>query len=348
VAGQYIRKCEITIGGQSVDCSVLQAEFQVRMTDVQHPNWAYIRIINLKEETMKAMMVENGEVSIQAGYEGGQYGYIFRGGNLKQARKGRLPNGTDKFIDAMGVDGAIAYEYATVNKSLEAGKTHKDVIDEVAKAFARLDVQRGHISDQLAGDAFTRGLALFGSAQSIARKVAEAKDHSWYIENGKFNIVPNNSSVPGGALEISAKTGMIGLPEQRLDGIVVKILMNPNVKLRQRVHIDPDSIQQLFLPVQPGGNFEAVLGPFGTRSATVFGQNQGGNVPKISAEGMYQVIRIDHDGNTRGQEWYTTLTCIALDDKSKAGTKAANQPSQRGTPEEQNNQQGGGGGGGGQ
>ena len=207
MAGQYIRKCEITIGGQSVDCSVLQAEFQVRMTDVQHPNWAYIRIINLKEETMKSMMVENGEVSIQAGYEGGQYGYIFRGGNLKQARKGRLPNGTDKFIDAMGVDGAIAYEYGTVNKSLDSGKTHRDIIDEVVKSFAKHDVEKGHISDQLAGDAFTRGIALFGSAQSIARKVAEAKDHSWYIENGSSTSSRTTPPSPGELWRLARRRG---------------------------------------------------------------------------------------------------------------------------------------------
>jgi hypothetical protein len=39
--------------------------------------------------------------------------------------------------------------------------------------------------------------------------------------------------------------------------------------------------------------------------------NQAQNL--INANGLYYVMNVSHDGDTRGTEWYSTATCLAVD-----------------------------------
>jgi len=34
---------------------------------------------------------------------------------------------------------------------------------------------------------------------------------------------------------------------------------------------------------------------------------------KINSDGLYYVMRAEHTGDTRGTNWYTDLTCLAVD-----------------------------------
>jgi hypothetical protein len=34
---------------------------------------------------------------------------------------------------------------------------------------------------------------------------------------------------------------------------------------------------------------------------------------KTNTDGLYYVMRVDHHGDTRGNEYYTDLTCLAVD-----------------------------------
>ena len=36
-------------------------------------------------------------------------------------------------------------------------------------------------------------------------------------------------------------------------------------------------------------------------------------IPMVSNDGSYKVIAIEYNGDTRGNEWYQTLTCLDID-----------------------------------
>jgi hypothetical protein len=145
-------------------------------------------------------------------------------------------------------------------------------------------------------------------SRDILREVAETNDMSWTIFNGQFQMVKNSGSLPG-VVDINPDSGMIGLPEQQLTGIVVRVLMNPSYKIAQQVHIDKQFVQE-FLDI--GGFYEG-----GSPN------QKDGILPGIAADGMYKIIRIDADGSMKGQEWYVTLTCVAMGQEGLAAGKNA-------------------------
>jgi hypothetical protein len=49
---QWIREGSFTISGKTWDIVSLRAQFMVRQKDSQHPNWMYIRITNLSDDSM--------------------------------------------------------------------------------------------------------------------------------------------------------------------------------------------------------------------------------------------------------------------------------------------------------
>jgi hypothetical protein len=45
---------------------------------------------------------------------------------------------------------------------------------------------------------------------------------------------------------------------------------------------------------------------------------------KINQQGLYYVMRADHTGDTRGQNWYSDLTCLSVDATVAANADALN------------------------
>lgn len=319
---QWIRACKISVGGGiDLETSNLRCQFQIRKMDAPQGTYAYVRVTNLSEETAKFNMLrEFMTLTIEAGYVG-RMGVIFRG-QIMQKRKGKEPNGTDKYFDVLATSNHQAYGFSVVNKTLAAGHTYKDVVDEVVREFKKVGVEVGHIAD-LGSRKMPRAGVYFGMGRNILRDIGLATNTSWSIQDEKFQMVRNDGYLPGEAKVLNSNTGMIGLPEQTLDGIVVKCLIDPALTVGSRVHINQSSIQQAELnPTLPGGAETVEL--------------QRANLANIAADGIYRVMKVEHDGDTQGNQWYTTCTCIAPGDTSLAAgraEKAAGFPS-RGVAEE--------------
>ena len=138
---------------------------------------------------------------------------------------------------------------------------------------------------------------MYGMARDHLRDLAQATDTTWNVTDGKVQFVSNKGYLPGQAVVLTAATGMIGLPQQTMDGIMVRCLLNPLLKVGGRVEIKNSSITQLRLPVMFGGVQSPVAGL----------------VPQLDSAGIYRILAIDYSGDTRGQNWYCDLACMALD-----------------------------------
>jgi hypothetical protein len=297
---QWIREGSFTIEGKTIDIVKLRAQFMVRQKDSQHPNWMYIRITNLSNDTMNQTFKEYAKVELKAGYPG-RSGVIFKG-QVMQIRKGKEPNGVDKYFDVLATSNHQAYGFAMVNKTLKAGWTQKDVVDEALKAMKQFGVEEGHIAE-LGSKKSNKATTLFGHAREILRDAAFATGTSWSIQDEKFQMLKPDGYLPGDVVVLNSDTGMIGLPEQNLKGIVVKSLLNPEFHYGGRVKIDQSSIQQaLFSPGYPGSE-----------------RFQRDTMPSIAPDGIYRILRVDHDGDSEGQDWYSTLTCTNASDSTRPG-----------------------------
>jgi hypothetical protein len=298
MTAQFGRKVSLIIGqdaGDALDLSQLRIVFFVKRGDTETPNSAHIRVYNVSDNTaQRAESKEFTRVVLQAGYEG-SYGIIFDG-SIVQVRRGR-ENPTDTFLDITAADGDMAYNFAVVNTTLAAGATQSDIIKVCADAMAPYGVSVGYVAD-LPSNPLPRGKVLFGMARKHLAVVARSTQSLWSIQDGKLQIVPETSYAPGTIPVINARTGMVGMPEQVQNGIKVRMLLNPSIKIGRLIKLDNSSIQR----------YEFSLSLSQQRvNRNVALQN------KINGDGYYYVMTSEIWGDTRGNDWYTEVICLAVD-----------------------------------
>ncbi|MCS3839384.1 hypothetical protein HNR03_003995 [Pseudomonas sp. JAI111] len=293
---QYLRKISLKIGNdeKALDLSDMRIRFAVRRGDFRTPNSADIRIYNLSENTVKWVQREFTRVVLQAGYAG-SYGIIFDG-TIKQARRGR-ESPTDTYLDLTAADGDSAYNFAVMNVTLAAGSTAKDHLEQVLQSMASRGITMGE-SPALSTNKLPRGKVFYGMTRDFLDILGKTQDVSWSIQDGKLTLIPNNAYLPGEAVVITSATGMIGLPEQTQNGINVRTLLNPGIRIGKQLHIDNSSIQQYRFGLSVNA---------GTSNNFVAQQ------AKIADDGFYKAFVVDHYGDTRGNDWYTDTICLAID-----------------------------------
>jgi len=299
---QYLRKASLIVGGdkgKAIDLSTLRFRFAIRRGDLQTPNSADIRVYNVSDSTADRIrqilpQPEFTRVVIRGGYDG-NFGILFDG-EIKQVRRGR-ESSTDTYIDITAADGDSAYNFSMTSLSLAAGSTPKDHVAAVLQGMAEHAVTKGYIPD-LPGNPLPRGKVMYGMSRDEMRKIARNTQTAWSIQDGKLNMIPETAYIPGDVPVITSATGMIGLPEQTQNGIRVRTLLNPNLKIGQAVQLDNKSIQ-------------------GYRFGLGINQQPGNLMAeqsiKTNADGLYYVMIADHVGDTRGTEWYSDLLCLAID-----------------------------------
>ncbi len=319
---QYLRKCSLTVSnsqGAGLDLSEMQVKFSTRQADIQTPAALRARIYNLSNgnagstNTVLQIEKEFTHITLQAGYQQGNFGTIFQG-EIKQTLRGR-ENATDTYLDIYAANGDQAYQFAVVSATLAAGWSDSDVVDACINAMKPYGITRGYISG-LKSTKHARGVTLDHSARQILRDIAVNNNLTWSIANNQLQMVPMNSYLPSDPVVLTSATGMIGVPQQTQDGIHVTSLLNPNLVTAARVKIDNASINRT--TVLRGGT-----GPDGT--PLVSSDPAGFYVPydqwtginylaSISADSLYRILVSEHSGNTRGNDWYTKLTCVGTDD----------------------------------
>lgn len=290
---QYLRTCQLIVFGKDldgVDLSALRIKFSVKRSDTMTPNVADIRVYNLEEQTALRIRKEFTRVILQAGYEG-NFGVIFQG-NIKQVILGR-ESATDTFIDIVAGDGDRAYNFAIVNATLAKGTTQADQVNAAVQAMSTKGVTGGHLGTTPPAQ-LPRGKVMYGNARNYLRDAAQTSQSSWSIQDEKVTFVAKKAYLPGQAVVLTSKTGMIGTPQQTNEGVNAKCLLNPNLKIASRIKIDNASIQRFKINLSV--------------------PNSAANIPApLTADGVYYVLVVEHNGDTRGVEWYSNLICLNID-----------------------------------
>ncbi len=294
---QFGRKASLIIGqdsGDALDLSELRFRFDVRRGDLQTPNSARVRVYNVSADTARRAQKEFSRLVLQAGYLG-NFGIIFDG-TIKQVRRGR-ENQTDTYLDITAADGDSAYNFAVVNTTLGAGSTAADHVAAACTAMNPYGVTQGYLPE-LPTNPLPRGKVMFGMARDFMRWTARTCQTVWSIQDGKAIMVPETSYMPGEIPVLTAETGMVGLPEQTQNGITIKMLLNPSVRIGRLINIDNASVQRYEYSLNVGQQ----------------AQNQRiEEQAKLQDDGYYYVMLAGHYGDTRGNDFYTEVICLAAD-----------------------------------
>lgn len=293
---QYGRFCSLLVSnkqGKALDLSFLRIKFAVKRSGVMTPNVADIRVYNLDIETASIIKKEFTKVILDAGYVG-NHGVIFKG-NIKQAILGR-ENATDTFIDLVGGDGDLAYNYSVLNKTIAAGSLPLDQLNAAAASMSPQGVNQGYVG-ALPQSRLPRGKVMYGNSRDYLRNIADSSGSTWSIQDEQIVFIKESTYLPSTAVVLSSKSGIVGTPQQTVEGINIKSLLNPKLKIHGRVKIDNASVEQYklnqFVPGSPA------------------------NTPvPLTHDGVYYILVAEHSGDTRGLEWYTSMVTLNIDPSS--------------------------------
>jgi len=235
------------------------------------------------------------KITLQAGYDG-NFGIIFKG-DLIQAKKGR-ESGTDTFVDLFAGDGDWAHAWGRINTTLAAGYTPRDVNDAIGKAVGPYGQNVADLPQDVPQKAAPRGKAMYGMSREVQSDLAKTYELNGFPRFGQFEWLTQAASKPGEIVVVNSQTGMISMPTQTNFGVSVTMLLNPSVGPGALLKINNSSIQRAQFSAQPNNTFQNNF------------LNNNLNADD-DADGAYKVLGVDHTGDTRGNDWYTTAECIA-------------------------------------
>lgn len=269
--------------GTALDVSDLRCTFEVYKTIMQ-PQFSTVTIYNLNVETENQLINEGDRIYLEAGYEGEQYGLIFTG-DVVQPIRGKEDGITYKLtLNSLDSDRALNTD-AFVAFSVSKGATARDLVQNVTSR-AQLPMELGFISDGLSQAKLTRGKVVFGAPKDYLRQLAQSNAATFYVEDGKVNIIQATDYPPNEIVDLAPESGLVGTPMQTDYGVSFKCLLNPRLKLNSLVRINNSLIQ-----------------------AQTY---QFGAIPRgLDAAGVYRIIELRHTGDNRGDAWHTECTAVA-------------------------------------
>lgn len=284
---------------QTLDLSALRFRFSTTQQDVESPNTCSVRVYNLSDSTLKQIITtEYSRVVVQAGYGRYNTGVVFDG-EIRQFKIGR-ENSLDSYLDILAADGDLAYNFAFCNGSIAANSSPQQRVDTIMAAMNDKGVTAGYQMD-FTGGILPRGKVLFGMARAALRRETESQGATWNINNGQIDIVPLDGYRPGERVELTVETGLIGMPEQTEQGVQAVCLLNPRLSVGALFSINNASINRLLqangstLPAPPYNRYAGIQ-----------------NLATVAADGIYRAVVVEHEGDTRGQQWYTRLIGLAV------------------------------------
>lgn len=232
------RRCRITIADEdnnALDVSKLRCTFNIVKTIQMEPNVSIIEIYNLAIKTENDIITNGKRVTVEAGYEGTQFGLIFDG-DILQCINSREDGTTCKLtIVALDSDRAINFEMADF--SIVRGQTQRSIVEHMTNVASN-PIQLGSISEQLDDTQLPRGKVFFGKMSDYCRQIAKGNELQFYMDDGTLNLISMKDLPEGEIVDLSPSSGLIGTPEQSDYGVTGKCLLNPQIKLNSMIHID--------------------------------------------------------------------------------------------------------------
>jgi hypothetical protein len=276
----------------------------VRKGDMETPNSCDLRIFNLNPDTVNALVPVTSEfktLTIKVGYGVNTppelLGQIFTGG-ICQVRAGRESQ-LDTYVDITAADGDAAYNFATISATQIAANP-AGIAALLQNAMSAHGVTQGSKPAFSASSALSRGRVFYGAIKDELRDFTDNVDVVWSIQDQLLTFISMTAySQPGPPIKLTPTSGLIGTPEQTQNGVTARCLMNASLKIGSLIELEA-TINPLRLAVN-------LTSQVANTNALLLSQ--------LSATNMYYVMCVDHTGDTRGTEWYSTLTCLSVDAK---------------------------------
>lgn len=256
--------------GTGLEITELRIQFKIVKSLKPEPNPCELTITNLSERTRAECQRYPLRVRIEAGYQN-EPRLLYAGDVIPGGALSKL-NGTDWETKLLIADGLRSFSNARVDRSYRTGTTVHTILRDIA-ASMNLQLPRKVDEDPaLRATIATSELAMGFSSDELTRILAPY-GYNWSIQNGQLQILRDEGVREETERELSIATGMIDSPE----------LGNPEAKGGP----PKITVKALLYPeLVPGGRVRV-------RSRAI--------------NGLYKIDQVTHDGDSRGDAWYTSV-----------------------------------------
>ncbi|MGJ8515111.1 hypothetical protein R84981_002902 [Carnimonas sp. R-84981] len=298
------RDYKVTISTDQGAEVIIKPPMQIRFRIDNYPGGnnvdvAEITVFGLKRETID-MLLSSHETSkgdrqndytnikIEAGYEG-DIGQIMDATIITTSMSRQAPN---QYITFHCRGFNQQQENAYIVRGWPANTPYADIVRDIAAAYGLPVRVLGNLD---LGRAL-KGYAVQGSAKVELNKLRDTlvgkqglyalRGFEWSIYNGVVVIKALGGSAPDAPIEVSATTGMIGMPKIGLNFITVETLLDPNFIVHQRINLIAQS------RIYSGSELSSI---------------NPSNIDPNAGSGEYQIFSVSHSGDFYGGEWKTSL-----------------------------------------
>lgn len=250
----------------------LRIAFQVVKTASTPANTASITIWNLASTTRNELQDGEQVVRLRCGYSQDGEEIVFVG-QVDRVVTGSEP--PDVVTEIECADGILELRQVRVSISLTAGATAQQALDIVAEQLA---IPVRPIDADLSGE-FLRGFSYYGRASEALDKIVARFGLEWSIQNGELQVLERGTTTQNLATVLSPETGLVGSPKR---------LISEGGQL-----VGTQG-------TEPGWEVLTLLQP----------KLEPGDVVQLKARdvaGEFRIERVEHSGDTRGQDWYSQL-----------------------------------------
>ena len=281
-----LRRYEIKRNGEPFIDGTKSKQFRIAFDVEVRPAFSQVKlellIYNLKSD---AGLVQNDTIELSAGY-GTELGQIFIGTitNIFRER-----DGADTFHRVI-CRTATSEQRGSISQTLGEGTTIIDALRHIARAFpARLDVREEQFKD---APKFTSGRILEGDVIAVLDSLKQEYAFDWVEDKGRLVIMKiGDIEIDTTPIEISQYTGMEGIPEVGLGplglGVTVKKRLDPFIALNSLIEV------------------KTGFSTFNTGNVYYVETPQ-----DVSANGVFNVLSLNHKGDTTTDEWTTTIDAL--------------------------------------
>lgn len=246
---QFGRTCLVSLQGSS-NLTIpgggkkdLAIEFSIGASVLQTPNPGHVRIYNPSPQT--AAQFKNQEfktITLLCGWQGNN-GLVYSG-TIRQSLFAHNDDNVTSYIDIFSGEGDVPYNQATVNQTLQKGWTPQDKVNLALNAMKPYGITGlGFCNVDLSAPARPRGRPFVGMARDLLREVSLTAGATWYISQNQVHILDHSKPVQSdGPIVLNSQTGMVSWGQVTENGVIVRCLINPAIKLNTQIKVDEASI----------------------------------------------------------------------------------------------------------
>lgn len=265
--------------GEQLEIKDLRVQFHVRKDLGKQPNACDVTITNLSASTRVDLETKPLQVQLEAGYDN-VYRFMF-GGDLRFAMT-KMDGPNWHTMLQLG-DGDCHFRWSRMNKTYGKNTTVRKVLTDAASSMG-MSLPKNLDSDPALNESFSGGVTASGRVRDILTTHLAPHGYSWSIQNGQLRILRDDRTHSDTYKEINEENGMIGSPE-------------------------------FGSPPQSGKP------PHMTVSMLLYPELMPGDKVLLTSKvksGFFKVQRVEHRGDTHGDEWRTEIEIKPIDDKSNS------------------------------